>query len=192
MKDSTYIGIYLGFCNVVESCQRYGLAGLEKGLRTWEQQAPVKEPVKKLELSELIKITDLASTVIVRRLDFKINANNIFKLAGHARNKGYCLRKKVDSQAFSCVKNKDYINWSSDSRACNELREGGYWKQSPVMSDPGVRPDGCQSTQSRRVMRATSLGESGTETNPRHHQWGPLLMGQCKRKTFMKWIQAQT
>lgn len=110
MKDSTYIGIYLGFCNVVESCQRYGLAGLEKGLRTWEQQAPVKEPVKKLELSELIKITDLASTVIVRRLDLKINANNIFKLAGHARNKGYCLRKKVDSQAFNILRARGIVS----------------------------------------------------------------------------------
>ena len=75
--------------------------------------------------------------------------------------------------------------------------EGPVLEQSPVMSDPGVRPsDGCRNRldrkQSRRAMRALGLGESGTEINPRHHQEGPLLMGQCKRKTFMRWIQAQT
>lgn len=85
-------------------CQKYGLTVLEKGLRAWEQQTPVKEPVRKPQPSEFIEITDLANTVIVRRSDFRINANNILKLAGHIRNRGMALRKRLDRREFDVLR----------------------------------------------------------------------------------------
>lgn len=58
------------------------------------------------------------------------------------------------------------------------------------MSNLKVRPsdDDRNQTQSRRELRALSLRESETEINPRHHQ----LMSQCKQRTLIRWIQAQT
>jgi len=100
IQGSTYSGTYAGFWDMLELCQRYGLTGLEKGLRAWEQQAAAKKPVKKPQPSEFIGITDFTSTVIVRRSNFRINTNNIYKLAGHTRYKVVALRKRLDPGQF--------------------------------------------------------------------------------------------
>ena len=122
MQGSAYAGTYVEFWDVVELCQRYGLTELEKGLLTWTQQAPLKEP----ELSEFIEITDFASTVMVRRPDFRINANNIFKLAGHSREKGMGLRKRIESQAYDILLGArgkcqgTYVNFNIGIELCRE------------------------------------------------------------------------
>lgn len=96
VRGSAYAGTYVDFWDVVNLCQRYGLTALEKVLRTWDQQAPVKQ----LELPEFIEITDFANPVVVRRSNLRINANNIFKLAGYSRQEGMGLRKRIDSGVY--------------------------------------------------------------------------------------------
>lgn len=88
MGHVNYRGTYVDFWVGVELCRRSGLTELEKELRSWKDVPP--EPVQKperseAELSDFIEITGLSSPVMVQRLDFRINAVHIFKLAGYSR-----------------------------------------------------------------------------------------------------------
>ena len=89
--------------------RRYGLRELERDLRSWKLEKelvkkPVKELVKELELLEFIEIVDFPSPIIVRRLDFRINASHIAKLSGRLRYIVRDLRKWLGSKKYTIVR----------------------------------------------------------------------------------------
>ncbi|KAL8724900.1 MAG: hypothetical protein Q9166_007683 [cf. Caloplaca sp. 2 TL-2023] len=82
-------GIYIDFWVGVELSRRYGLIELEKELHTWNApQKVVGEDPRYLEPKapqEFIEVTGFSNAIMVRILDFRVNASHIFRLAGKSR-----------------------------------------------------------------------------------------------------------
>ncbi|KAL9124034.1 MAG: hypothetical protein Q9217_006594 [Psora testacea] len=121
VKDSKYSGTYVNFWDGVGLCQRYSLTPLETELLTWRSVVP-QEP----ELSEFIKITELASPVIVRRSNLRINATHIFKLTGHSKDRLRRLRDSIDSKTYDILSATrrefagTYVSFSIGIELCRE------------------------------------------------------------------------
>lgn len=101
-----YRGIYVDFWVGVRLCRRYGLAELEKELRTWKgvpQEPELSEP-EVPEPLRFFEITDLTSPVMVRMSDFRINASHIVKLSGRPTSASGGLKKRWDSKAYEIVR----------------------------------------------------------------------------------------
>ena len=126
--------IYIDFWIAVDLYWRYGLAELEGKLRNLKDvpQEPVKEPelsqpVKKPELSEFIQITDFASPVMVRLLDFRINVSHIAKLASRLRATLTNFRSSLSSEAYEFLQGNikrqgTYIDFDIKIRLCRNYK----------------------------------------------------------------------
>ncbi|KAI9758525.1 MAG: hypothetical protein M1835_000590 [Candelina submexicana] len=102
-----YRGTYVDFWVGVVLCRRYGLTKLEKELCTWKNALlePVKKPERpEAELSDFIEITGFSGPVMVRRVDFRINASHIIKLAGRPRTTLANFRKSLRSEAYDILR----------------------------------------------------------------------------------------
>lgn len=71
-------------------------------------EEPVKkpefsEPIKELGLSEFIKIVDLSSPIIIRILDFKINAFYIAKFISYLRTTVANLKDKLNIKTYKIL-----------------------------------------------------------------------------------------
>ncbi|KAL9016773.1 MAG: hypothetical protein Q9185_005903 [Variospora sp. 1 TL-2023] len=86
----------------VELCRQYGLSELEKELRTLKDvgQEPTTEP----KLPNYIQITELSIPVVVRTLDFRVNASLIFKLAGYSRTTVAYFRNALSPEAYEILR----------------------------------------------------------------------------------------
>ena len=111
VDNFNYRGTYVDFWVGVELCRRYGLTELEKELRSWRVVLP--EPAQRperseaerseAELSDFIEITGFSNPVMARRLDFRINAVHIIKLAGYSRHTLANFRNSLSSEVYEIL-----------------------------------------------------------------------------------------
>ncbi|KAI9703370.1 MAG: hypothetical protein M1836_007938 [Candelina mexicana] len=102
-----YRGTYVDFWVGVVLCRRYGLTELERELCIWKNALlePVKKPEhSEAELPDFIEITGFSGPVIVRRVDLRINASHIIKLAGRPRTTLANFRKSLSSEAYDILR----------------------------------------------------------------------------------------
>ena len=131
--DSYHKGTYVDYWVGVELCRRYGLTDLEMGLRTSKHipQELVRKPeIPKLDISnpelpEFIEITDFPHPVMVRRSDFRVNANHITQLAGRSRMDVASLRRSLDSEDYEILRGSTkhqgtYVNFDIGLELCRK------------------------------------------------------------------------
>lgn len=126
--DFKHRGTYVDFWVGVELCRRYGLAELEKELRTWKgvpQEAAKAPEHSEPEHPEFIEITDFSSPVMVRISDFRINASHIFRLTGHSRTTVGNFRNTLSPDAYKILRGSPkhqgtYVNFDVGIQLCRK------------------------------------------------------------------------
>ena len=68
------------------------------------KELELSQPVKELELLDFIELTDFPNPVIVRMLDFRINASYIAKLTGRLRAVLAKFRNSLSSKAYEFLR----------------------------------------------------------------------------------------